>query len=156
MEVALKALILGVLALLFQGTEANALSTITQVTPRNASYLGDVLQVTPSLEKDGDVTFSVCIPERAGRVKVGFVIWDKPVPLSAGGDVDRWPREGMQTQASCPVEGKPGKHARCYEVRVSREMLPKCTVWVSRVASGTAFDAWEIVLGEFIIGSAPK
>lgn len=152
----MKALILGVIAILFPWTAADALSTITQVTPRNASYCRSVLQVTPRVEKNGDLEFAICVPNQQGPVRVTFMIWDKPVPVSADAQLDTWPREGMQLQASCAVEGKPGKDTRCYGIRVSREMLHRSAIWVNRNASDTAFDAWEIVLGEFVSGAPAK
>lgn len=152
----MRAFLFVVFAVLFPGAAADALSTITQVTPRNAPFLGDVLHVTFSVEANGDVDFSVCIPDKAGHVKVGFVIWDKPVPVSDNHEVDRWPHEGLQKQASCRVEGRPKKHARCYEVRVSGEVASRSTIWLSRVAGLFAFDAWEIVLGEFVRNTSAK
>jgi hypothetical protein len=134
-------------------------STVTDVTPANIANQPWKIEVHHETFGD-NVCFEVCVSAAAGdsltRCIARFVIWREDVTARSGQIHPGSSRP--DSVATCRVEGEAHEKIQCYDVLVKRDLLRRVTLTlVFPEAHGMpAFDAFEIMLGEFVSPAAEK
>jgi hypothetical protein len=146
-------------AILLGSTAVSAGSTVTDVTPANIASQPWKIEVHHETSGN-NVWFEVCVSVAAGdsltRCTARFIIWREEVTARSGRIHPGSSRP--DSVATCQVEGEAHEKAQCYDVRVKRDLLRRVTLTlVFPEARGMpAFDAFEIMLGEFVSPAAKK
>ena len=155
----MKRILILVAAILLGPTAVSAGSTVTDVTPANIANQPWKIEVHHETSGN-NVWFEVCVSAAAGdsltRCNARFIIWREDVAARPGRIHPGSNRP--DSVATCRVEGEAHEKAQCYDVRVKRDLLHRVTLTlVFPEAHGMpAFDAFEIMLGEFVSPAAKK
>jgi hypothetical protein len=155
----MKRILILVAAILLGPTAVSAGSTVTDVTPANIANQPWKIEVHHETSGN-NVWFEVCVSAAAGdsltRCTARFIIWREDVTARSGHI--RLGSGRPDSVATCQVEGEAREKAQCYDVGVKRDLLHRVTLTlVFPEAHGMpAFDAFEIMLGEFVSPAAEK
>jgi hypothetical protein len=134
-------------------------STVTDVTPANIASQPMKIEVRHETSGE-DVRFEVCVSAAAGdsltRCTAHFVIWREDVAARPGRIHESSSRP--RSVARCRVEAEAREKARCYDILVDRDLLHRITLTLvfPDPHGMPAFDAFEIMLGEFVSPAADK
>jgi len=140
-----------ILVALLGAASASARSHWTDVTPSNIAGVPQEATVhCDALEHE--VRFRICV-SRSDRdtlmsCRADMVVYKRDVKARPGFLHNSSSRP--ERAAVCQVEGLPSDHTMCYELQVDCDLLHRVTLVITYSRKGNfAFDAYEIMLGEF-------